>query len=134
MLLSIGHEVMIFDNWPRDILILECGDVLGRRRVDEAHVRLLVFVTVVNECINLLEARVLVRAREIVTHQNHHVTLCHLDVCDQVSIILQFSAPPVKVEAHVRGIINDGILEIVLVGESRWRRVVPEEDLGQNLL
>lgn len=81
-----------------------------------------------------MEAGVLVGAREVVAHQDHHVLLAHLDVGNHIGVVLQLTAPFVEVESHIASVINDIIFEVVAIGERWWRRVVPEEYLSKDLL
>jgi len=134
VLTSIWHEVVVSNNWPLHFLFFECVNILGGGGVDEGHVGLLVVVAVLDEGVDLLVHRVLVGSSEVVTHEDDHVLLPHLDVRHSVRVVLQLRASSVKIKPHLPLIWNDIILIIMLIRESgRWR-VVMEEDLGEDLL
>lgn len=134
VLTSVWHEVMVSNNWPLYLLFLECVNILGGGGVDEGHVGVLVAVAVLDEGVDLLVHRVLVRSSEVVSHEDDHVLLPHLDVRHSVRVVLQLRASLVKIKSHLPLIHDNIILIIVLVREGGWWRVVPEEHLGEDLL
>lgn len=85
---GVRHEIVILDQWPRNIFFLKCININCRRGINEIHVCILMLITIINERIDVLEASELVRAREVHAHQNHDVTFRHLDTGHHICVIL----------------------------------------------